>query len=266
MRRHNWRVLRESYSLSRGAGDSVPCRNPLQIQILGMLLEPFFPELVFGHDIAHELPEPGGMIELMEMAELMDDHIIQSFRRGHDELPIEIKVMLLGAAAPSALLVPDGDPSEGFSHHGLIMGEPFPDAFQGAGREGAPYGGAHMGIGIRLRQGDMIFAGNDFSLDAPALMEADDMGFALDHEGAALGNGMIDPVLFQMAIHSLMHIGDLVCPLAHHFIDLPKAHIAWGIDPGDAAGQGLEEHILPSCLDEGIFDAPFSGDDGSLHN
>jgi hypothetical protein len=67
---------------------------------------PYFP---VGHNFLHHSPVSAGMIRLPQMAEFMDDHIVDDLLRSHYYSPVEIDSAVSVAAAPSGRIVLDGN-------------------------------------------------------------------------------------------------------------------------------------------------------------
>jgi hypothetical protein len=75
-----------------------------------MNLEPFSVPAPLGTVLAHNMPELLGVVHLLHMGKLMDNNIVYDWLRHHKELPVEVEITFLGAAAPACLGSPDGQP------------------------------------------------------------------------------------------------------------------------------------------------------------
>lgn len=73
----------------------------------GPLFEPPTLLNIVRHNSFDFFPEPGGMIEVDHVAQLMDHDIIQNVRRQKDELPVETQVMPSITASPPGFLIPN---------------------------------------------------------------------------------------------------------------------------------------------------------------
>ena len=70
-----------------------------------MLANPPAPLLVIGNRLSHQRPESGGMVHLFQVAQFVDDDVIDRLNRGKDEAPVEVQVALKRTTPPPAFLV-----------------------------------------------------------------------------------------------------------------------------------------------------------------
>jgi hypothetical protein len=95
----------------------------LQLEVVG---------LVVGALFGDQGPEGSGMVELLEVAEFVDDEVVLGGRREEDDTVAEVQIALARAAAPAGFLIADGDPAVGKAVVGIKMFQSFMD--QCAGR------------------------------------------------------------------------------------------------------------------------------------
>lgn len=99
---------------------------------------------VIGADALHERPECLRVVHMGQMAEFVDDHIVQDGRRRQHEPPVKRQGALGAAASPAGLLVADGDTRIGSACEGSKAGNPFREVFLCRGDvtffEGCPLG------------------------------------------------------------------------------------------------------------------------------
>ncbi len=62
-----------------------------------------------GHDGVHELVERAGVVEVLEVAELVGDDVFDARPGGADEVGVEGETARAGEAAPAAFHCPDGE-------------------------------------------------------------------------------------------------------------------------------------------------------------
>ena len=76
---------------------------------MGVVFQPQSVFFVIRATGCNQSPESNGMIGLIHVRKLMDDDVIQHFRRYHDQTPVEGQGVGGGTASPSGALVADGN-------------------------------------------------------------------------------------------------------------------------------------------------------------
>lgn len=77
--------------------------------------------------LCHKVPELPRMVEFQKVAELVDHDVVRHFGGQKRNLPVEIKLSVLGTAPPPALLISDGNGDEFRSVELIKMCESFRD-------------------------------------------------------------------------------------------------------------------------------------------
>ena len=70
-------------------------------------------------------PEAGGVVHLLPVAQLVDDHIVQHLRRREHQQAVKVEISLTAAASPQGMLTADGDSAVGHAHQRGKIGSPF---------------------------------------------------------------------------------------------------------------------------------------------
>lgn len=135
-----------------------------------MLFEPFAVDAVVGADAFHKRPESLRVVHVRQMAEFMDDHIVEDGGRCQHQPPVEGKRTFCAAASPAGLLVTDGDAAEGSARErGKISGA-FRKVFLCCGDvtlfEGGSLGVCQIGNGTAFT----LFYGFQIVRDDPTLL------------------------------------------------------------------------------------------------
>ena len=74
-----------------------------------MLLEPFSRVSVFGQMMTDQGPELLRVVFFLDVAKLVDDHILKNFKRRQRQQPVYRDVVMDAAAAPARFLLSDGN-------------------------------------------------------------------------------------------------------------------------------------------------------------
>lgn len=114
-----------------------------------------------------------------QMAQLMDDHIIQDGRRRQHEPPVKGKRASGAAASPACLLIPDGDAVVGAAGELMEMGDSFRKIFFRRG-DIALFQGEPLGVG-QLGDGTVTLFFLNFQIlgDDPDTLLDEQMGYFL---------------------------------------------------------------------------------------
>ena len=80
-------------------------------------LQPMDTMGIIRQDLRHFCPECGRVIHMLPVTQLMDDDIVQNFRRCQYQKTVEIEVSFAAAAAPAGMLAADGDTAIGNSRN-----------------------------------------------------------------------------------------------------------------------------------------------------
>lgn len=156
--------------------------NSLQVPF-AVGLEPAFGGFVIGIEAGDLGPEGGGVVEVPEMGEFVEDDVVGDLGRELDEAPVEGDDLAGGAGAPSGPLVADLD---GADLESVERGE-----FEGAGGEFLGGEGTEAAFDARAEVG---FAGGGLGnaeradFEEGAVLGVDDVeGLAMEPDGGAEG-------------------------------------------------------------------------------
>src|SRR6185503_14315648 len=83
--------------------------NLRAFELTRVVAQPLPVRLVVGAVFGDVGPEAGRVVHLAQVGELVDHEVVEHLRRRHDDAPVEVEIADLGAAAPEAVLVLDGD-------------------------------------------------------------------------------------------------------------------------------------------------------------